>query len=225
MHPLQPAKLILLYRWDVEPSLPACSHTSDPAAWTDLHILKDVHNHTSTHTAVCTALAHIPVGPSLCIVWACWHCCSTHLKGHKKTGQAAVVVFSSGFWEKAMPREQSSPLSTCWLGMTGCPRSAKSLTFSASEQRMNFVITLLMFFPDAQRTGRNQVKSVSGQEKFSLSSPSSKGNFVGEKRVLPCPYEILANSASNSTERTSCSRFFSILDCAPSPVCSPPENI
>lgn len=133
--------------------------------------------------------------------------------------------FFSGFREKAMPREQSSPLSTCWLGMTGCPRSAKSLTFSTSEQRMNFVITLLMFFPDAQRTGRNQVKSVSGQEKFSLSSPSSKGNFVGEKRVLPCPYEILANSASNSTERTSCSRFFSILDCAPSPVCSPPENI
>lgn len=116
--------------------------------------------------------------------------------------------FFSDLWERAMPRKQSSPLCTGWLEMAECPKSAKSLIFSTSEQRLNFVIT--WFFPDAQRTGRNQVKSLSGQENFSLSSPSSKSNFVGERRVLPCSYESLANPASNSTERTSYSHLFSI---------------
>lgn len=60
-----------------------------------------------------------------------------------------------------MPREQSRA-AVCWLGMTAPQvRTDTDILLLDSEQRMNFANTLLTFFPDTPRTGRNQVKSVS----------------------------------------------------------------
>lgn len=57
------------------------------------------------------------------------------------------------------PGEQNRA-APCWLGMMVPQVCAVNDILLDSEQRMNFVITLLMLFSDTPRTGRNQVKSV-----------------------------------------------------------------
>lgn len=58
------------------------------------------------------------------------------------------------------PGEQSRA-APCWLGMT-VPQvhAVNDILLLDSEQRMNFVITLLVLFPDTPTTRRNQVESV-----------------------------------------------------------------
>lgn len=77
---------------------------------------------------------------------------STHLKGHRETGQAAEVL-SRAFKRKQCLESRAAPSAH---GDDRVPQSAKSLAFSASEQRVNFVITLLMFF---SRRSKNRKKS------------------------------------------------------------------
>lgn len=68
-----------------------------------------MHNHTYTHTSGCSAIAHVPAGASPHIIWACWHCLSTSLKGHKKTGREAVVAFSQAFKRKQCLESRAAP--------------------------------------------------------------------------------------------------------------------
>lgn len=104
-----------------------------------------------------------------------------------------------GFWEKAMPREQSWAALTV-AGDDRVPQVSKvtDILLLDSERRMNFVITLLMFFPDAQRTGRNQVKSVSKWTSAILFVISSlQGQFWRRKKRAALSFWKLRKSCQH----------------------------